>query len=239
MSKRLRIHTSRLSQVFRGPLHLMPEQAYGVAEYLGLTAKETRYFVLLVERERAGTKALREFFNQMLLEIRREAQQVSSVVPREPKSELDPVARSIFYSSWTYPALSLLCDIPQFQTPEAMAKALGLSRESVARHLEFLAEHGLVRHESGRYTMGTSSTHLEAGSPLISHHHMNWRARAMQRYSTLSNDELAYSGPMVLSEADFRKIRQKILDLVKDITHTAVASKSEKLVCLGIDWFQV
>src|SRR3954463_5460814 len=66
LSLALRVHTSLLSQVFRGSRDLTLEQAMGAAEYFGFTQSETDAFVTLVELARAGSPALRKHFETRL-----------------------------------------------------------------------------------------------------------------------------------------------------------------------------
>lgn len=239
MSRSLKIHTSRLSQVLSGNHHFTPEHAHQVAQFLGLSEREIEYVLLLVERDRAGTSALAQLYERMIARIRKESARISSHVPRDEAQVLSPEEQSIFYSSWLYPAISLLCDIPEYRKPEAIAKKLNIPHETVLKALEFLLQTGLVRRMNQEYVMGTASTHLGADSLLITSHHTHWRTRAIQTHPRLRDEELAYSGPMVLSRSDFKKARKLLLKVIQEITHMAIPSRSEQLVCLGIDWFEI
>lgn len=59
MAGHLRVHPSLLTLIFRGSRDLTPEQAADLAQYLGLSEWESEYFLVLVEKARAGRETLR------------------------------------------------------------------------------------------------------------------------------------------------------------------------------------
>jgi plasmid maintenance system antidote protein VapI len=67
MAESLCVHPTLISQIFKGPRHLTPEQAAEVVAFLGLGEQEAEYFLTLVELNRAGSQRLKA-----LLEKRRE-----------------------------------------------------------------------------------------------------------------------------------------------------------------------
>ena len=64
LSLHLGINSVVMSQVFRGERDLTLEQALGVSEYIGFTEMERDYFLLLVQKERAGNHQLKAIFQQ-------------------------------------------------------------------------------------------------------------------------------------------------------------------------------
>ena len=66
------IHKTTLSQIIKGSKDLSLEQAIKVTRHLGLNRIETEYFILLVDRARAGSEELRRHF-EGLIEERRQA----------------------------------------------------------------------------------------------------------------------------------------------------------------------
>ena len=70
IAKALSAHTTTISQVFNGEKDLTIEQAHLMAEFLGFNALETRYFLLLVQLERAGTHRLKLYYKKEIGEVR-------------------------------------------------------------------------------------------------------------------------------------------------------------------------
>lgn len=62
ISQFLNIHSTMVSQIFKGSAQMTPEHSLKFCEYLGLNEMETDYFLILVQRERAGTLDLKSIF---------------------------------------------------------------------------------------------------------------------------------------------------------------------------------
>jgi uncharacterized protein (TIGR02147 family) len=243
MAAQLGVHTTLMSQVFSGPKarDLTIEQAAALAEYFGLPDKEAQYFVALVERARAGTPTLKQMIERRLQGLRTEAQQLAQRLPQD--RTLTEKEQGIFYSRWTYSGVRLFAPLMSSGTPEAIAARLGVSRDHVAEVLEFLLSHGLlVRDAAHQLQLGASRIHVSADSPLVGHHHRNWRMRALQRLESthrLPADELMFSMPMSVADSDRGKIRALILSLIDEVSKIVSKSEPDCLSCLNLDWVKI
>ncbi len=65
---------------------------------------------------------------------------------------------------------------------------------------------------------------------------MNWRAKALQRRESISATELALTAPMSISIKDFVKIREKLLECIKENLEIAKNSPAEDIAFLNIDF---
>ncbi len=54
-----------------------------------------------------------------------------------------------------------------------------------------------------------------------------------------SKESLYYTGPMVLSVQDQQWVREKLVQLIKEISERARNSHSEVPFCLIVDWFSL
>ena len=233
----LQVHTTLVSQVFKGLKSFTPEQAALVAEFLELSDRETEYFLLLVQLERAGNEALRRIYFKQLEELKKESQQLVNRVGA--KRTLSENERAVFYSDWIYTAVRQLTAIPEFQTRAAIAKKLNLSQRRLAPVFDFLLEAGLCTEAGGRLTIGASSTHLGADSPWARVHHLNWRQRAAELMQNEESGKLHYTSPMTLSQKDAERLREEIIKFLESIDKIIEPSPSEELHCLNIDWFKI
>jgi uncharacterized protein (TIGR02147 family) len=233
----LRVNSSMISQVFRGTLHLSHEQAYALGEHIGLNPLEKEYFLLLVNRDRAGTPSLRQFYETLLSGVRARASNLSQRV--SPHVVLNEEQRAVFYSDWTYSAIRLLSSIRGPNTIDMISEELRLPREKIRTVLDFLVRHGLCTEENGAYSIGLSKTYLEYGSPHLSRHHANWRLKAMEVHPVLKPSELAFSSPMTLSFDDFVRVRATLANTIEQVHRILEPSENEVLACLNIDWFEV
>lgn len=231
----LSVNSVTISQIFHGDRDLSVEQACELRDFFGLSALEGQYFVYLVERERAGTQKLKKMISERLEDLCFKSEDLKQRLPQ--KMELSEEKRAIFYSKWQYSGVRLLSSIPGFQTVDSISQHFKLSRAEAARIIEFLLATGLCQESSGKISMGPSSTHLEATSPLISRHHTNWRLKAIEHLDQLSPQELCLSMPCSLSEKAMRQIRKELVDCIERITKLIDEAPSEQLACLNVDLF--
>ena len=234
----LSMHTTAVSQVFRGSKNLTLEQACGLCEYLALGQAESEYFLALVQLERAGTGRLRATLQTQLARMRERANELAARVPHGRK--LTDEDKAVFYSNWYYSGVRLASSIPGCDDARSIAAYLGLPETLVSQVLSFLLATGLCVEKDGRIEVAPQSTHLDNASPLIGRHHANWRLKAIESYPAFSTHrDLAYSGLMSVSRADAGRIRSQLLGHVESLVAQAVPSACEELFCLNVDWFGV
>ena len=225
-----------MSQIFKGDRELNSEQALIVASFLGLSLREKDYFLLLVQRARAGTAELKQYYDSKLLDLREKNQQLSNVVVRS--AVLSEEAQAIYYSNWYFSGLRLLALLDRYHSIPEIAERLSLSTDKVRYIIEFLKNHGLCEEKNGRIKASTTQTHLASTSPHVSRHHTNWRFKAIERLERASQDELFYTGPMTISMEDLPKLRQEIVEFVSSFSKMVAESPSEQTACLNIDLFK-
>ncbi len=230
----LRMHTTQVSQVFNGKKDLTFDQACLLAEYFGLNELETDFFLKLVELSRAGTDHAARVYRRQLEKLKTESEKVTNRILQD--RHLKEEERAIFYSSWSYSAIRLLSSIPNFRSVDAISTKLGLSKKQVSRALGFLLKTGLCIEGPTGPEMGPKNTHIEAESPLVTRHHLNWRLKAMSRFENLGANELAFTAPVSVSRADIPKIRAKLLATIEDVAKLVRDSESQELACLNLDW---
>jgi uncharacterized protein (TIGR02147 family) len=238
IARHLKMHTSRVSHIFRGEMNLTLEQACALGRYFGLSSLESEYFLTLVNLERAGSEDLRDQLRRQADGIRARAQEFQNRVP--PDKTLTEEQKAVFYSSWLYSGIRLATSIPQMQTVDAIAAFYQIPREKVRGIIDFLLATGLCVEEDGRIAMGPKTTHLEKTSPLVLRHHTNWRLKAISRYENLSAEDLVYSCPVSLRAEDQVLVREMILQFIERFLKKIVTSDpAENVACLNIDWFTV
>lgn len=239
MAEALQVAQPLMSQITTGVKGLNLEQADLLSEYLHFTEKEKAYLFVLVQIERAGRQTLKKHFITERERLKKDALDVRTVIAADKK--LTDVEKSIFYSSWLYQAVRLLTSMEknEYSSVEQISTKLGYDRTKVTEIMTFLLQTGLCVQEKNHIVMGPLSTHLEHTSPQVARHHTNWRHKAIQKFDQISEDELVFTAPMTVSRADFQKIREEILQLIKSMYSTVKASPGEELACLNIDFFKV
>lgn len=61
----------------------------------------------------------------------------------------------------------------------------------------------------------------------------------MTKMDAVSSEELFYTGPMALSRQTMVEVRKKLVQLIENVTKDVIASESETLACLNLDWFKI
>lgn len=236
IAQALNINTSLLSQIMSGSREFSIEQALALSTFLEQTPLERDYFLLLVQKERAGTFDLRQHLQEKLDLLKTEAQNLSKRVTFQ--KHLSSEDQTIFYSHWLYSAVHLYCSISaDGVTLEDIETRFNIKRGRAAEITQFLLRVGLCLEKKGRYLIEIQSTYLEFGSPYLVQHHSNWRLRAINKATTLTQFEMMFSGQVSISKENFQILREKLAQFLSDASEVAKHSASEDLAVLNIDWF--
>jgi len=237
LAKAIDVHTSLVSQVLTGRIDFSLEQAERVNLFFEHTDDESRYFLLLVLKDRAGSQRLKERFMKEV----RSAQEARLNISRrlEVKDSVSQADRERFYSSYVYGAIHVLSAISKFQTIEALASALNLQRSQVKEAVEFMVNIGVLKEMEGRVTPGSRHIHLSNDSALILKHHMNWRFHSISSLQFLNQDDLHYSACMSISKDDAQKIKEMILDGLKSKMDVVAKSPEEVAYVLNFDFYRL
>lgn len=225
-----------VSQVINGDLNFSLEQAQAINSILGHGTDDGHYFLLLVQHCRAGSPALRRYYQEQLDQV-----QKSRFVLKERlgvAQHLSVHDQQVYYSSWIYAAIHVITDIPQFRTKEAISEKLGLPISKVADALDFLLRIGLVEADGPTFKMSLKSIHLGNDSALIAKHHSNWRIRAITALDRTSDEDMHYSSVITLSKKDVIEVKTMLLNTIKDLKAKVRESKEEELLCFSLDLFE-
>jgi uncharacterized protein (TIGR02147 family) len=235
MATELNVSTVLISQIISGTRSLKIDHAFKLAKFMTLDEAETNYFLLLVQFDNAENKEYQRYLKTKIVAAQTETLEVKNRVSKD--MQLTEEVKAIFYSHWHYSAIRLLTDIPGFQSPRQIANAMQVSLERVNDVLQFLVKNGMCKREAGQFKMAIQSTHLESESPWIFSRQLQWRQKAMQSMEEPSKESLYYTGPMVLSVKDQKWVRERLVELIREISERARNSSSEVPACLVIDWF--
>ncbi len=233
----IQAQTAFVSQVFNGHLHLSAEQAERLSRGMGHTLEERRFFLLLVQYERAGTHELRSFLGEQLEEMRGKFRKISERMGTRDGLKLADQAK--YYSSWHYQAIHYLTTIPDCRGLMEISKRLSLEPDVAREALDFLQGCGLVGEESGKYKALTMRIHLPQGSPMNRQNHFNFRMKAMLAMTKEEPQDLHYTSVFTASRADIAKMRERILRLFEELNATIAPSPEEELFNLCVDYYRI
>jgi uncharacterized protein (TIGR02147 family) len=217
--------------------HFNIEQALEASTFFNLTSDEEEFFLLLLQLNKAGTKRVRDFTWNKIKAIRETRALVSNRI--KGNEELDEVTQAKYYSRWYYAAIHVLVTIPGKKTKNSIASYLGIEMATVNEAIEFLESCGLITLTKSGYDTGRTKVFLNGDSPFIVQHHQNWRLSAMDNIIRPRKENLHFSSVYTLSEKDFVKIREKLLENIQEVWRIVQPSKEEKLCALNLDFFEL
>ena len=237
MAQHLGCKSSYISQIFSGKQDLSAEQAYAMVSLLGLSPTEGRYFLLLVNQERAGTQELKEHLKKEAEELLQHSLKLKNRLSEKSlKNKEDEIK---YFSTAEYAYAHILTTIPQFQGRENLIQALRVTPERFENILGYLMDLGYVIYEKGKYLPGPSRLHLPEDAAIISTHHANWRIKAMQSCQSPEANDFHYSSVISISKEDFSKIRAMLVKQIEQYKNIIKDSDCEKPVSLCFDFYHL
>lgn len=228
---------SYLSQVLNGNPHFTLEQASLINSFFIHNKLEAKYFLLLVQYERSGTKDLKDFFLEQIEEILESRFDLKKRL--KDTEEIPDEARHRYYSAWYYSVIHIILSIPEFQSINAISNRLHLPAALVKDTIEFLEETGLIKNEKGVYMLTKKRIHLDRDSIFIQQHHINWRSQALQSAEKNLTHDMHYSNTFSLARKDFPKIKEIFLKAIEDARSVIKPSKDEEMFAITLDVFNV
>ncbi len=237
LAQRLNCQTGYISQVLNGHSHFSLEHSIEISKFLEHSLEQRKFFMLLVEKAKAGSQSLIQFYDEQINLIKEQRNQVKARIKVNTKlSEKDFVK---YYSHWYYSAIHIVTSIKQFQTKSNIAQKFNLTEELATDVLEFLEEKKFIEKNALNYKIGKTRIHLESESPMIFKHHTNWRIEAIKSLERKHAENLHYSSVLAMSKEDYTKIKDILLKALEEIEPILTPSPEEEIYSMNIDFFQL
>jgi uncharacterized protein (TIGR02147 family) len=225
-----------ISQVLSGKAHLTQEQGLRLAQFWNYIPKETEYFLLLLNLNRAGSPELEQFYQTQMDGLRAEVEKLSK---RFQEAAVADTAQSVYYSIWLGAAAHMLLTVPNHSQSAVLARRLNCTDAQINVVLKQLLDLGLVTRKGIHWSVTQKSIHLSSDSPLNVVNHLNWRNRAVIDASAPNGDSLHYTAVHSLSRHDIEKIRRLLLEVVDQTRSIVRPSMEEDVICLTVDFFRI
>ena len=235
-AKALHCQPSFLSRVIGSEIHLTPEQAFMICQFLNWSANESEYFQTLVAIERAADPGYKSALTAKLKQLRVDHESLQKRTQKEDFALVEQ--QSVYLSSWIWSAVHFLSSVPAYQTVEKMADRLGLSNETTRKTLTRLEQWGLVRKTGSRWEYAQGQFHVPKDSPYVVLHHQNWRTRAVLDAQEFQSESLHFTSVYTLTAADVARLRELMLKFISDCQAVAQPSSPEESVVLICDLYK-
>jgi uncharacterized protein (TIGR02147 family) len=227
---------SLLSRVMNSHVHITPDQAYSLTEFLRFSPMESEYFHTLVEFERASGSSYRGALEAKLARLRKASSDLSDRIQRPPPKfhELDAAT---YFSGWTWSAIHFLTSSKRYQTIEAISARLTIPLKLVEQILRRLEEMGMVRQERSKWIYHSGEFHLPKDSPYVCMHHSNWRQRAALSAQAPNGDGIHFTNVQTISRKDLETLRNMVLKFIGECKAVVDPSEPEEAIALTVDLF--
>ncbi len=226
-----------VTQVLNKDANLSLEQAEKLCRVIGLSSNEVNYFLLLVNSARAGSAQLRNIFREQIDRII--SQRVNLKDKIKPEEILSQESQAVYYSSWQYAAIHMLCTIPSFEMREAISERLAVPKEKISEILDFLESVGLIERSKGQTSVTSKRIFVDKDSVFNYRHHVNFRQLAMSNLDKFDKTDFHYSGAHSLSLQDSAKIIEIIRESIFKSRQLIKDSPEEDLFGFNIDFFKL
>lgn len=237
MAEFLNCQTAFVSQVLNNDPNFSLEQGTKLNKFFEHTKEESRFFILQLQFERAGSYDLKEFFKSEMNEVLEKRSDLKNRI--HIKNSLKPIDQQVYYSSWLYACVHMMVAVPEFQTPQAISKQLNIPREKIIEVMQFLEETGLISKKGNHFEIGVTKIHLTKDSPQIQRHHTNWRMQAIRAIDINDPTDLHYSTVVSMSKDDAPKIKEILIKAIENCREVIRNSKEEGVQSICIDFFGV
>lgn len=233
----LGVHTTLISQILHDKVIPNLEQGDKLNQFIGHNEEESHYFLLLLQKARAGTRSLQNYFQSQLDQIQKNRQVLKKRVGNTETVALQDELR--YYSAWQFSAVHVALSVPELSQPETLSAELKIPLVDVRAILDFLVRAGLAQANSQGFSIGTRHIHLGTSSTQLRNHHLNWRLRAMQAIDQDVKNNFHYSSVVSLSRKDVQTIKELLIQALNSANRTIQTSKEETVYGMNFDFFHL
>lgn len=237
MAAMMNIKPTYISQVLQEKAHFSLEQIEAANLFFQHTSDESHFLILLAQKERAGTRSLKNYFQNQIQKILDSRMILTERLGTE--TEIKDEDKSWYYSTWLPAAIHIATTIPHLRTVAQMARAFQVSENVIVKIIERLEQMGLVSHVGQEYHPGQRHIRLGNQTHYIIKHHTNWRLQALQSLDRERPTDLHYSAVVSLSEADVVKVKDFLLETIKSSLGIVKESKEEVLYNICLDFYDL
>ncbi len=235
LAKLLNVQKGLISSIFHGSAQLSLEQAFRVSHFLSHSERERDYFLLLVQKSRAGSAELEKYFAAKIQEVASQRREIHERI--KTSDVLTKKNQLLYYSSWHFTAVHMCLRIENIQTTHGISRYLGVPISRIQEILEFFVEVGIAQEQGGSFSCGSTRIHIGVDSAFVPKHHSNWRMQAIHSLDRKNAEDLHYSSVMSISKEAAQKIRNIFLQSIQSTEPVVKDSRDEEVFCLNLDLF--
>ena len=217
--------------------HFSMEHGQKLCNFFNLSDPETDFFILLLSRDRAGSKELENFYDKKIQKITKERHDIKNRI--KGHASLDKNDKALYYSDWYYAAIHMILRCKKSIQPMELSELLGLSVDKVHECLMFLEKCGIVTKVKGQFVVNDVRIHIGDGVSWLNTHHKNWRNRAILSLDDKKEEDLHFTMITSISESAAKEIRKRILQMIQENEATIASAEDKVVYNLNLDFFKI
>jgi uncharacterized protein (TIGR02147 family) len=238
LARSLGVQPSFLSSVFAGKQDLSLEHGLKAAEFLAFSEDESDFLLLLIQKERSGSQALRRHFQKQIEAMLKKRSRVRERIDAE--KSLNPDEHIEYFSSWRHPAVLMAVRNPSCRNLEFLEKYLGIRRDEARESIDLLVRFGLVVPHAGGWKPTVQRLHLDRDSMATKASHIQWRHSAVRSLDKpVRKDDLHYSAVISTDRETAKKLRDLFLSAVEKSEPLIVGGGDSEIQVLALDFFRL
>jgi hypothetical protein len=235
------IQKTYLSKVLNTSAHLNPDQLYSACEYLQLNTLETEFLLLLRESELTTNSKRATLLNAKVDKIRNDNLKSESVIKVTKDGSVDR-HKWEYYTNIDLQLVHMFMTIPSFaKDPNQICQKIGINSVLLQAILLSLQSWQIIRFDNGTYHVSDPKLHLPEDSPVFLAFGILNRIKTIEKIRQTKideSDDYFFSVIFSASKELQRKFKKMLLDVLKDLQSEVIASKSEEIYQLNIDFFK-
>lgn len=237
LAAKLKCHPTFIAKVLSGRGEFSVEQALAFCDCFTLSDFETQYFVDLVQRDRAGDKKTKLFFETKLQSMRETRLELSRRLGDNHKVQSE--IRGEYYSSWIVQYVHIYCQLPGKHTVASIAQRARVSESVIEAAVQLLLKGGILSNENGRLRSVVDFIHLPRDSYLVANMHKEWRMKAASDVAQKqSENEIRFSGLMSIDKETAYKVKELLTLSLSELKTMVSSASSSEVFFLGIDFYE-
>ncbi|MGE3609360.1 MAG: DUF4423 domain-containing protein [Bacteriovoracaceae bacterium] len=217
--------------------HFSPEHGKGVCEFFKLTEDETNFFMLLLSKQRAGSKTLENFYDSQIKKILQDREAIKSRI--KGSGEISKEDQALYYSEWYFTALHMILRSENKIDLMKVSDALGVPYEKINKAIDFFIRTGIIKIKDNRYIVQDIRFHIDENSAWLNLHHRNWRQKAIQNLDHKRKDDLNYTVVTSISEEVAKKIKHLLLEAIQKSEPLIKEAPDQTVYNLNIDFQKI
>lgn len=235
LAKAAHCQPAYLWRALKEEIHITPDHAFKITQFLGLSEHERAYFLTLVDWERSGDSEYKKFLYAKLQDARKQFHDLKNASQKPDSDELQK--QFVYHSHWSIAAIHFFTSRKAGVSTSEIANSLGLSKKQIESALSWLLTNGYIKKESQRYFFAKGTGHINKTEGILPAFHERWRQQAVLDSFDRFTEGIHFTNLQMISRSDFQRLKSIVNACIREMAAIANKSVDEELLVVNLDLF--